>query len=186
MSEDDALGQALLVLARDAIAQTWGQAQRPHPRHPALHEPGATFVTLTQNGQLRGCIGSLHAWRALEQDVCANARAAAFEDPRFTPLGRDELPHTCIEVSLLTPPAPMACADETDALTQLRPHVDGVILEYRGRRGTLLPQVWQTLPEPAAFLRQLKRKAGLPADFWSPEIRLSRYQVRRWTEHPSP
>jgi len=179
---DDTLGTSLLVRARNAIAAEFNLPAQPEPDHPALAEPGATFVTLTQNGQLRGCIGSLEAWRPLDRDVRENARAAAFRDPRFTPLSVDEFARTRVEVSLLTPAAPMSFTDEANALAQLRPAVDGVIFECAGRRSTFLPQVWEQLAEPQLFMAHLKQKAGLAADFWSPEVRLSRYEVMKWKE----
>jgi AmmeMemoRadiSam system protein A len=178
----DELGAALLIRARNAIAAELDMARQPEPDHPQLAEPGATFVTLTQDGELRGCIGSLEARRPLDTDVRANACAAAFRDPRFAPLRREELPLTRVEVSLLSAPAPLQFVDEADALRQLRPGIDGVVFEYRGRRATFLPQVWESLPEPKSFIAHLKQKAELPPDFWAPEIRLSRYEVRKWKE----
>ncbi len=176
------LGAALLARARNAIAAEFGEPADPEPDHPAMHEPGATFVTLTQHGELRGCIGALEARRSLDLDVRENARAAAFRDPRFLPLSCDEFPNTRVEVSLLTPPRPMTFTDEADALAQLRPGVDGVVLEYDGHRGTFLPQVWESLPEPSRFMANLKMKAGLPADFWATGIKLFRYEVQKWKE----
>ena len=185
-AETDTLGPALLVRARNAIAARLKQPTQPEVDHPALAGPGATFVTLTQNGELRGCIGSLEAHRVLDDDVRANAVAAAFRDPRFPPLTLAELPHTRVEVSLLSTPQPMSFTSEADALSQLRPHVDGVILiaGAGGKlgRSTFLPQVWEQLPEPRLFMAHLKQKAGLPADWWSPEVQLQRYEVRKWKE----
>ena len=178
----DALGQALLVRARNAIAARLKQPTQTEADHPALASPGATFVTLTQNGDLRGCIGSLEAHRLLDQDVRANAIAAAFSDPRFPPLTLAELPHTRVEVSLLTAPQPMNFSSEADALRQLRPNVDGVIFIAGQRRSTFLPQVWEQLPEPRLFMAHLKQKAGLPPDWWSSEAQLKRYEVRKWKE----
>ena len=175
-------GPALLVRARNAIAARLGQPTQAEPAHPQLVQPGATFVTLTQNGALRGCIGSLQAHRALDQDVCANAVSAAFRDPRFPPLTVEELPRTRVEVSLLTAPQPMTFADEADALRQLRPNVDGIIFSAGQRRSTFLPQVWEQLPEPRVFMAHLKQKAGLPADYWSPAVQLQRYEVQKWKE----
>ena len=177
-----ALGRALLVRARNALAADLGLPARDEPDHAALAMPGATFVTLTEGGALRGCIGSLEAWRSLDEDVRANARAAAFRDPRFTPVGRDEWPRLGVEVSLLSVPVPMSVADEADALAQLRPGVDGLVFEAAGRRSTFLPQVWDSLPDPHDFLTQLKLKAGLSPDYWSPEVKLQRYQVEKWME----
>lgn len=179
---DEALGAALLIRARNAIAGKFGIAPQPEPDHPALARPGATFVTLTQRGELRGCIGSLEARRPLDLDVRENAQAAAFRDPRFPPLGRDELERTRVEVSLLTPAVPLEFADEADAIRRLRPGIDGMIFECHGRRGTFLPQVWESLPEPHRFFAHLKQKAGFAPDFWAPDVKLYRYEVQKWKE----
>jgi AmmeMemoRadiSam system protein A len=175
-------GAVLLRLARHAIERALGVDAQVKEDAAWLAEPGATFVTLRRGGDLRGCIGSLEARRPLIQDVMFNAMAAALRDPRFPPLTAQELPRTRVEVSLLSPQEPIAFSDEEDALRQLRPGVDGVVLEYQGRRGTFLPQVWGDLPDRRQFLRHLKRKAGLAEDFWSAEIRLSRYTVEKWKE----
>ena len=176
------LGTTLLNLARNAIAAHFGLPGAATVDLPELHENGATFVTLTQRGELRGCIGSLQAWRPLLQDVQDNARNAAFRDPRFSPLRKEELPITRVEVSLLTPAEPMSFHDEADALAQLRPEIDGVIFSASGRRSTFLPQVWEQLPDPAVFMAHLKQKAGLPAGYWGPDVRLERYAVKKWKE----
>jgi len=176
------LGTTLLTLARNAIAARFGLPGAPADDLPELHQPGAVFVTLTQRDNLRGCIGSLEAWRPLRQDVHENALAAAFRDPRFEPLSADELPTTRVEVSLLTPAEPMSFTSEADALAQLRPEVDGVIFTAGNRRSTFLPQVWEQLPDPAIFMAHLKQKAGLPADYWGPNVQLERYQVKKWKE----
>lgn len=178
-------GRLLTGLARAAIAREFGiQGPRfPHP--PWLEEPAATFVTLTRNGQLRGCMGSLEAHQSLAKDLEHNARAAAFGDPRFPPLSEEELNRTRVEVSILSRPQPMVFADEADALAQLRPGVDGLILEAGWHRATFLPQVWDQLPNPQEFLAHLKRKAGLAPDYWSGDIRLSRYTVEKYKEETS-
>lgn len=178
----DTLGASLLTLARNAIGRRFGVAEKPVAANPALQQPGATFVTLTQAGELRGCIGSLEAHRALAADVAENAVAAAFRDPRFPPLSDDEFPRTRVEVSLLEPSEPLAFSDENDALARLRPGIDGVVLTHGRRRATFLPQVWESLPEPRRFMAQLKVKAGLPADFWDGQINLARYGVQKWKE----
>ncbi|SBT06343.1 AMMECR1 domain protein [Candidatus Accumulibacter aalborgensis] len=178
----DALGNALLRIARNAIGERFGIAAQAVATLPELAEPAATFVTLTQNGQLRGCIGSLEAHRPLGIDVAENALAAAFRDHRFQPLGEDEFPRTRVEVSLLTPAEPFPVASEADALARLRPGIDGLILSYERRRATFLPQVWESLPDPRHFMAQLKLKAGLPADFWHQQLALARYEVRKWKE----
>jgi hypothetical protein len=180
--DETGLGPALLARARNAIAAGLGLAAGPEPHHPALDERAATFVTLRRGGELRGCIGTLEARRALDDDVRVHARAAAFEDPRFAPLAIEEVDALEIEVSVLDPARPLAVASERHAHRELRPGVDGVILEWRGRRATFLPQVWEQLPEPGEFLRALKRKAGLPADFWADDLRLARYRVRKYVE----
>jgi len=176
------LGTSLLILARDAIASRFGAASRPFDDLPELHAPGASFVTLTERGALRGCIGSLSAYRPLIDDVRENACAAAFSDPRFPPVQAGEFDGVRVEVSLLTPATPLSFRDEADALAQLRPHIDGVILRLRHYRATFLPQVWEQLPDPKVFLAHLKQKAGLPADYWSPDLALERYQVEKWKE----
>ncbi|MFA7270149.1 MAG: AmmeMemoRadiSam system protein A [Sterolibacterium sp.] len=179
------LGNTLLLLARNAIAANLGGAHPSDPdqaAHPLLTQPGAVFVTLTKNGELRGCIGSLEARRPLYEDVKANALAAAFRDPRFPPLSEQELAGIRVEVSMLTPAQPIVFATEAEAVGQIRPNIDGVILEYGRHRSTFLPQVWETLPEPQQFMAELKRKAGLPPNFWSDEVKLSRYQVEKWQE----
>ena len=177
------LGTTLLTLARNAIAARLGQPTAPVAVDlPELREMGATFVTLTRNGQLRGCIGSLEASRPLLADVQENARNAAFRDPRFDPLSVEELLLTRVEVSLLTPPEAMSFTSEADALARLRPQVDGVIFSAGRHRATFLPQVWEQLPEPADFIARLKQKAGLPAGYWGPDVRLERYTVEKWKE----
>lgn len=176
------LGTTLLTLARNAIAGHFGLPQSPVADCPELHDMGATFVTLTQHGNLRGCIGSLEAWRPLARDVQENALAAAFRDPRFNALRADELPVTRVEVSLLTPAEPISFSSEADALAQLRPNIDGVIFTAGHRRSTFLPQVWEQLPEAAVFMAHLKQKAGLPASYWGSDVRLERYTVKKWKE----
>ncbi len=175
-------GPSLLALARAAIAHSLGTPYAAVEMPPWLQEPGACFVTLTQNGQLRGCIGSLAAHRSLGDDVRANAVAAALRDPRFAALTPAELARTQVEVSVLSPMQPLTFNSEAEAVAQLRPHVDGVVLEYGGHRGTFLPQVWEQLPSPTEFMAHLKRKAGLSADFWADGVRLQRYTVDKWKE----
>ncbi|MCC6196909.1 MAG: AmmeMemoRadiSam system protein A, partial [Burkholderiales bacterium] len=139
-------------------------------------------VTLRIKGDLRGCIGTVNAYRALAEDVRANARAAAFQDPRFAPLARDEFTATSIEVSLLGRPEAIVAPDEDAALAQLCPKLDGVVLEARSGRATFLPQVWEQLPDRREFLLALKRKAGLAPGFWDSSVRLSRYRVEKFVE----
>jgi AmmeMemoRadiSam system protein A len=176
------LGCALLTLARSAIAEKLGLSRLEALSHATLEQPSATFVTLKQAGQLRGCIGSLQRRRALRDDVQANAIAAAFRDPRFAPLEASELPKTSLEVSLLSPEERIEADSEGELITQLRPGVDGVILEYGRHRATLLPQVWQQLHDGRDFIAALKVKAGLPEDFWSANVIVSRYGVVTWRD----
>ncbi|HEY3328167.1 MAG TPA: AmmeMemoRadiSam system protein B [Novimethylophilus sp.] len=190
-TEDDAAdrqpargkGEVLLALARNAITQNFGLPVKPVDQADWLNEPGATFVTLMQHGELRGCMGSLEIHRSLRDDVQFNAVAAALRDPRFPPLAEDEVAITHVEVSLLSPQQPIHFSDEADALAQLRPHIDGVVFEYGRYRSTFLPQVWEQLPQPRQFMAHLKRKAGLPQNFWSPDVKLYRYTVEKWKEY---
>jgi len=179
---DRELGRALIGHARNAIGARFSIAAAALVHQPALDQPGATFVTLMQDGELRGCVGSLEARRALSDDVRANALAAAFRDPRFPPLVAHEFALTTVEVSLLSSPQPLAVADEADLVRQLRPGVDGIVLQYEHRRATFLPQVWETLPEPREFVAALKRKAGLQENFWAPGMNVARYTVIKWKE----
>ena len=175
-------GQILLPIARAAIARELGQQTTAAEDAEWLREPGATFVTLKQREQLRGCIGSLQARRPLLEDVKSNAVAAALRDPRFPALRAEELDATRIEVSLLSKQQPIAFQDEAHALAQLRPGVDGIVFEYGYHHSTFLPQVWEDLPDAAEFMAHLKHKAGLPPDFWEPGVKLARYTVSKWTE----
>jgi AmmeMemoRadiSam system protein A len=175
-------GEVLLPIARAAIARVLNVPHAADESAPWLAEHGACFVTLTQFGELRGCIGSLHARQSLLADVKGNAVSAALHDPRFTPLSIEELDITRIEISLLSATEAMVFRDEADALAQLRPNVDGIVFEYGPYRSTFLPQVWENLAQPRDFLAMLRRKAGLPDDFWADDVKLSRYSVTKWRE----
>jgi hypothetical protein len=180
------LGQTLVQIARDTIAQALGlhaEHTGTLPDLPELKESGATFVTLHDaDGGLRGCIGRLEACRPLGEDVRANAHAAAFADPRFAPLRAQEWPGIQVEVSQLDAPEPLTVHSEAEALATLRPGIDGVIFEWHGHRATFLPQVWEQLPDTARFMAALKRKAGLAEDFWADDVHLSRYRVCSFTD----
>jgi AmmeMemoRadiSam system protein A len=176
------LGLPLLVLARGAIARELGIAPAPQAIPAGLEEMGATFVTLRSEGDLRGCIGTVEAWRPLADDVRANAVAAAFRDPRFPPVQGHELTRISIEVSVLNPSEPLAASREEAVASTLRPGIDGVVLQFARHRATFLPQVWEQLPHPHDFLRALKRKAGLVEDFWSDDMLVSRYTVEKFVE----
>ena len=176
-------GQVLTGLARAAIVREMGGGPSSEAAWPRwLEEPGASFVTLTIGGDLRGCIGSLEAWRELGRDVESNAVSAAFGDPRFRPVAREEVGRIRIEVSVLSSPAPIEFSSREDLLGQLRPFVDGLIFSARGRRGTFLPQVWQDLPEPEVFLDHLVRKAGLRQGYWGEDVTVERYTVTAFHE----
>lgn len=147
-----------------------------------LRAPGASFVTLRIGGELRGCIGSLESCRPLVADVADNAFAAAFRDPRFEPLRADEVPDVDFHISVLGPAEPLSFTDEADLIRRLRPGIDGLILRAGRQQGTFLPSVWDSLPQPQDFLRQLKRKAGLPEDYWSDGIQVWRYETESFPD----
>jgi AmmeMemoRadiSam system protein A len=172
---------ALLGVARRSIEHGLANGQRltvtASDFDPELQAVGASFVTLRSHGQLRGCIGHLHAVQPLVVDVAENAFAAAFRDPRFSPLTPQEWPEVQVDLSILTAPEPLQFSDEADLVRQIRPGEDGLILEDGPHRGTFLPSVWESLPDPSEFLRQLKHKAGLAADHWSDRVRVFRYRT---------
>jgi len=175
-------GEVLLPLARAAIATQLGLEHAAGAGQPWLTREGASFITLMREGRLRGCIGTLRPHRALADDVKANAVGAAFRDPRFTPLTAAEFSSISVEVSVLSPLETMRFGNEPDALRQLRAGTDGVVFQYGHHTSTFLPQVWENFSEPSEFLAQLKYKAGLPPDFWDPEVKLARYTVFKWRE----
>lgn len=171
--------RTLLTVASDSITSGLSSGQPlavDAVRYsPALQAIRATFVTLKLNGQLRGCIGTLEASRPLIVDVAQNAFAAAFRDPRFSPVAFGENVLLRTHISILSPPEAMSFASEEDLLSQIRPGIDGLILEDGPRRGTFLPAVWESLPDTATFWAHLKRKANLPEDHWSKSLKVSRY-----------
>jgi len=172
------LRQQLLELAGQSIRQGLNGGQLP-VRVADYPEPlcvqRATFVTLNIEHALRGCIGTLEARRTLVEDVAQNAYSAAFQDPRFPPLTWVEFERLHVHISILSPPEPMQFSSEEDLLAQLRPNVDGLIIEEGFYRGTFLPSVWEQLREPRDFLRHLKQKAGMRPDYWSTRITVRRY-----------
>jgi len=180
-------GRTLLRLARASIGAKLGCNPEPAVADDLwLRIVRATFVTLKKGGDLRGCIGSLEARRPLGEDVIANARAAAFQDPRFPPLARPEFEAIDLEVSLLSTPRRILFEDHDDLIRQLRPGEDGVILEsgegLEVRRATFLPQVWEGLPDPEQFLAHLKQKAEIPANVPSTRCKVLRYGALKWSE----
>jgi AmmeMemoRadiSam system protein A len=137
--------------------------------------PRATFVTLHKHGQLRGCIGMLEASRPLADDIAHNSYAAALTDHRFPPVTEDELEDLSIHISILNPAELIYCKSEAELLTLLRPNIDGLILDDGMHKATFLPSVWESLPDPADFVHNLKMKAGLNEHYWSTTLRAYRY-----------
>jgi hypothetical protein len=177
----------LLRIARQAIVQAvLGQSKssvEPESLPARLMEPGASFVTITKFGELRGCIGTLEPYLPLVEDVREHAIAAALEDYRFPPVTADELNDLHIEISLLTIPVPIEYETPEDLLKKLRPGVDGVVIKDGFHRATFLPQVWQKIPKPAEFLAHLCMKMGAPPDLWKrKKIRVEVYQVEEFEE----
>jgi AmmeMemoRadiSam system protein A len=181
IDRDDA--RVLLSLARGSIAERLGGARVTVPDLPLLRADGPCFVTLHRRGELHGCIGSFEG-RALGDAVRRNACAAAFEDPRAVPLELADVDELEVEISLLSPRTPLSFDGEADARAQLRPGIDGLVLEWARHRGVFLPQVWESLPEPRVFLDHLKRKAGLPEHFWAPDVALERFTVQKFVDPP--
>ncbi|GAC1518369.1 MAG: hypothetical protein NVS3B10_20270 [Polyangiales bacterium] len=184
-------GALLTELARASIAEALGGPRAPLPREPWAKQAAATFVTLHRDdGALQGCIGSLQPRRALADDVAQNAVAAALRDPRAAPLSLDEVATLTVEVSLLSPLQPVPTAggahDEAAVVAALRPGIDGVVVRWHGMQGTLLPQVWTTVPDRADFLAHVKAKAQLPADFWAPDVEVLRYTLEKWSDPGAP
>lgn len=180
----DNAGSLLLPVARASIGRALGLSPELPPERPAwILAPGASFVTLTQGGRLRGCIGSLEARLALLDDVSDNAVAAATKDPRFPAVTRRELAGVAVEVSVLSTPVPLDVSNLADAYVALRPGDDGVIVELKPwYRATFLPQVWEDIPQPDEFLAHLWRKAGMSPGEWHNGTTLQTYTVRAWHE----
>lgn len=194
---DEADRRVLLSIARGSIreglASGRAMAVGLDDLSPRLRERGASFVTIRlPGGQLRGCIGSLEAYRALAVDVAQNAHASAFRDPRFGPLRGEEEAGLRLHLSVLTPALPLPADGLDDLLAKLRPGEDGLIVEEGGEaepgrwgrrcRATFLPAVWQTLADPRKFVDHLWMKADLPVGHWSPSLRLWRYGAEEWGE----
>jgi len=184
MATDAAYDDLLLSLARRSIEEGLGRRAPSAPPSPAedwaapLLEPAASFVTLKRLGQLRGCRGLLEPVRPLFEDVWLNAWSSAFEDPRFAPLAASELDDLDVAISVLSALEPVSARSEQELLGQLEPGWHGLVLALGPRRATFLPAVWSSLPDPGRFLGELKAKAGLPRDFWSPQMEAWRYTTR--------
>ena len=181
--------QLLLAVAREAIRRDLigaGQAPLdPAQQSPALARPGASFVTLRRDGRLLGCIGSIEATVPLIQDVAGNATAAAFRDPRMTAVTEDDFRSMEIDVSVLTPLAPLVVAGPAELRAGLRPGVDGLVVDAPGHRATFLPSVWAQVGGVDEFLTSLWRKAGLAPGDWPADLELRRYQTLEFTD-PGP
>jgi len=182
--------QTLLRLARQAMERGVKGGKIPPLDNaslsPLLREQGASFVTLTVRGELRGCIGALEPYQPLAEDVREHALAAALEDPRFPPVSERELNGISIEVSRLTRPIPLEYQDADDLLSKLRPHVDGVVLKDGFHRATFLPQVWEKIPDPVDFLNNLCYKMGVSQNLWRRKhLDVLTYQVEEFHESPN-
>ncbi len=183
LSEDDRL--SLLSVAEDTIAYGL-EAGRFKPvlkkdYQNSLGDRAASFVTIYLHGQLRGCIGNLQPTRALIEDVAHNAYAAAFRDPRFEPVSWNEFLKLQIEISVLSPLQTIKSESEESLVNQLRPGVDGVVLEVGHYKATFLPKVWDHFQEKQDFLGELKTKAGLASDFWSDNVNVHRYTTNTFS-----
>jgi uncharacterized protein len=180
--------RALLDAALGAIEQvlTTGSAAEPDLRGVTgvLAEPGATFVTLTRQGALLGCIGTLHPHRPLLVDVAAHAVAAAFADPRLPAITPDDYCAMDLKVSVLSPLAPLAVRDLAELTAALTPGRDGILAASRRDQATFLPSVWAQLPDPDGFLTALWRKAGWRPGTWPADLRVSRYRTREFGDAP--
>lgn len=177
----------LLSLARQSIENCINN--RPLPKlDPSqltlrLQQEGASFVTLTIKGYLRGCVGALEPYQSLADDVREHAIAAAFQDYRFPPVQPAEIRDIQIEISYLTKPVKMNYEDSAELIGRLRPNIDGVVLRDGMRRATFLPQVWEKIPDAEEFLDQLCMKMGSPPDLWRrKKLEVFTYQVEEFHE----
>ncbi len=173
----------LLQIAKDSIKSNFEEidfdVDELLKQEPKLKEQGAVFVTLTLDGNLRGCIGSLVAHRSLLEDIIYNAKAAAFDDPRFPPLSKEEFERVKIEISLLSSPKELTYSDIEDLKSKIRPNIDGVILKDGFHQATFLPQVWEQLPTFELFFEHLCQKAGLSKEFLFNHPQIFTYQVTK-------
>ena len=181
-------GKYLLSVARQTIEERLtgreGQGQPEVFQSPKFHGKRGTFVTLTENGVLRGCIGHIVPQESMIEGIRENAINAAFRDPRFPPLSEAEWKKVRVEISILTDPAPLDYTDAVDLLNKLRPGVDGLIIKKGFHQATFLPQVWEQLPDKKEFLRHLCLKAGLDRDTWKDDkLEVLVYQVQAFEEH---
>ena len=174
----------ILDIAKNAIKDGFGHTSTLDTKallelYPEFLKPKATFVTLTLENQLRGCIGSLIAHRSLLDDLIYNAKAAAFDDPRFYPLSLEEFSRVHIEVSLLGEPEPIKYENSEDLKSQIIIGEDGIILQKGSRKATFLPQVWEQLPTFELFFSHLCQKAGLEPTCLENHPDIWRYKVQK-------
>ena len=166
----DQLKDELLMLARAALECAGERQALPSLDVKTVSGPlrdlGASFVTLTLDDTLRGCIGALEVSRPLAEDVWQHAYAAALHDHRFPPVSTEEVGSILIEISVLGLSTPIEYKSGDDLLSALRPGIDGVIVQHQKKRATFLPQVWKRIPTPSNFLSMLCEKAGLHTDHW--------------------
>jgi AmmeMemoRadiSam system protein A len=179
----------IIALAKAAILVALNQTEEFDLEHalktyPSLEDNGAAFVTINTkpNEQLRGCIGSLQAYRPLYEDIIHNAQAAALRDPRFSPLTLEELEHITIEVSILSEPKVLAYEDVADLKSKVIPFQDGIVLKHNGKQATYLPQVWEQLPKFDDFFSSLCMKANLSHDCLSQHPEIFTYSVKKYKE----
>jgi hypothetical protein len=183
-THDDAL--TLARYARACVREALGGPAAVAPRGESFDALGAAFVSLHRpGGRLQGCIGSLEPHRALVEDVAKNARAAALHDPRGRPLAPADVDVLDVEVTILGPLERIDAANEDDARAALRPGIDGVVLGWRGRRATFIPQMWAHFGDAETLLAELKQKAGLPADFWAHDVVVWRYTATIGMDPPT-
>lgn len=150
---------------------------------PAIfNQLGACFVTLEKHGSLRGCIGSIIAYRSLMNDLIKNSQSSAFSDPRFQPLRKDEFDDLSINISLLSTPEEMHFENEADLLRQIKPFIDGIIIKERNYQAVYLPSVWEQLPDKTLFLNSLKVKAGLSENYFSQTFEAYRFTTEYISE----
>jgi AmmeMemoRadiSam system protein A len=180
-------GRYLLRVARRTIeGQLFNRGEQDKSDQnepPVCRDRRGTFVTLTMDGNLRGCIGHIVPQESLIEGIRVNAINAAFRDPRFRPLTANEWGNVKIEISILTDPEPLHYTDAKDLLEKLRPGIDGVIIRKGYYQSTFLPQVWEQLPKREDFLKHLCLKAGLSGDAWrKADLDVSTYQVQAFEE----
>lgn len=181
---DDDMRRRLIELAEESIRYGVAHGRKPHVDLSSLGDwaavPRATFVTVYLDGRLNGCIGMLAARRAVVEDIVSNAYGAAFEDPRFRPITEDDLPDVSVHIAILGELSPIDVHSDAELIEEMRPGIDGVVLDDGRRRGTFLPAVWEKLPDRVAFLNHLKLKAGMAPGEWPSGLAVYRFEVEEF------